>query len=107
MIDPVLLKLSLQRALLGEVTDSLMAVTAGAKGKTIVLRAYFDGEVSEDDEERMQCVGTEVIADFVDDAEDIKVQVYDAQTNKLTMLEFWAFMKAQKPLSKKPAKQMA
>ena len=63
--DPLLtLKLSIQVALLGEVTDRLVRVTCGLKDRQIQIRAYFSGRVTEEDIERIQFVGTEVIANF-------------------------------------------
>ena len=64
-----LLKLSLQRALLGAVTPNLVAVIAGiedrlADGKFIRVDAYVSTTVSEEDLENIQVVTTEVIADF-------------------------------------------
>jgi len=59
-----LLFASVVRALLGEIPFSLRKFTFEDKNSTIIIRAYFDGEISEDDEESMQCVGTEIIADF-------------------------------------------
>jgi hypothetical protein len=52
--DPlVTLKLSVQRALLGEVTDRLFCVTCGIHGKTVQIRAYFFGKVTPNDIERV------------------------------------------------------
>jgi hypothetical protein len=62
----VTLKLSIQRALLGEVTERLVSVTCGIKGHVISLRAYVSGPVEEDDVERLGFIGAEVIADFSD-----------------------------------------
>jgi hypothetical protein len=65
--EPLLtLKLSIQRALLGEVTGRLIGVTCGLKGRHIQIRAYVSGKVTEEDIERIQCVGAAVIADFPD-----------------------------------------
>ena len=61
------LKLSIQRALLGEVTSRLITVTCGLEERhNIQIRAYLSGKVTEEDIERIQCVGAEVIADFPD-----------------------------------------
>jgi len=44
--EPLLtLKLSIQRALLGEITDRLIAVTCGLKERRIQIRAYVSGIV--------------------------------------------------------------
>jgi hypothetical protein len=63
--DPLItLKTSIQRALLGEVTQRLVSVTCGLKDRHIQIRAYFAGHVTEEDIERIQFVSTEVISDF-------------------------------------------
>ncbi len=66
MIDnPVVAaRLSLQRALLGEVSDKLRAVTFSVSGACFDIKFYFDGEVGEDDLESASCVETEVLADY-------------------------------------------
>lgn len=65
--EPLLtLKLSIQRALLGQVTDRLVAVTCGLEERHIQIRAYVSGNVTKKDIERIQFVGAEVIGDFPD-----------------------------------------
>jgi hypothetical protein len=56
--------LSLQRALLGEVSASLRCVTCSWDENQIHILCFFDGEISDDDQESMHCVETEVMADF-------------------------------------------
>lgn len=87
-----LLRLSIQRALLGEVTNQLFAVTAGVNSQTIQIVAYFSGKFTDDDIENIQCVGTEVIADFPDGF-FIDEVCLSLNENELQMLDFWAFMK--------------
>ena len=66
--DPnVYLRLSLQRALLGNVTSNIRAVIAELSGKNINLHFYFEGEVGDDDEELVSVIETEIIADFDED----------------------------------------
>ncbi|WHP32245.1 hypothetical protein QMG90_04745 [Trabulsiella odontotermitis] len=60
-------RLSLQRALLGNVTPNIRAVVVELKNKNISLLFYFDGEPNDDDEELVSVVETEVIADFDED----------------------------------------
>jgi hypothetical protein len=93
--EPLLtLKLSIQRALLGEVTDRLIAVTCGLKERRIQIRAYVSGNVTEEDIERIQSVGGEVIADFPDGytIDESSVSVNDGEPQ---MLDFWAFSRAK------------
>jgi len=56
--------LSLQRALLGEVSCNLRAVTVKFTETTIHFVAIYDGEPREEDRESMLLVETEVMADF-------------------------------------------
>jgi hypothetical protein len=60
----VRLLLSIQRALLGEVTPNIRAVTAQIDAQTIVLRWIIDGEISDNFRCDLSAVGTEVVADF-------------------------------------------
>ncbi len=56
--------MSLERALLGEVTENLIVLSAGIKGSKILIRANFDEDATESELNSISCVGTEVIADF-------------------------------------------
>lgn len=56
--------LSIQRALLGEVTPNIRVVTAQIDSSTITLRWLIDGEISENLRCDLSVVGTEVVADF-------------------------------------------
>lgn len=62
-------RLSIQRALLGEISPQLRAVVFSIVGKNIDVRFYFDGLISEADVESASCVETEIIADY--EAEDV------------------------------------
>lgn len=61
------LKLSIQRALLGEITPNIRCVIVNIISKKIELFFFIDGKVTEDDEENISGIETEVIADFEDD----------------------------------------
>lgn len=67
-------KLSIQRALLGNITSNMRAIVAEIKDHDIQLFFYFDGEIEEDDEETASRTGAEVVADF-DDSFDLDVNV--------------------------------
>lgn len=58
------LLLTVQVALLGEISKNVRGVTVGWEGTQIQLRAIFDGPPNAEDAESMECVGTEVIAAF-------------------------------------------
>jgi hypothetical protein len=89
----VALKLSLQRALLGEVTGRLVGVTCGLLGRHIQIRAYVSGIVSEQDVEWISVVGAEVIADFPD-GYTIEESCMSADRAEPAMLDSWAFRRA-------------
>jgi hypothetical protein len=89
----VSLKLSIQVALLGEVTDRLVSVTCGLKDKHIDIRAYVSGKVEEQDIERIQFISAEVIADFPD-GYTISESCLSLQDAEEEMLDFWAFRRA-------------
>lgn len=94
-VEPlVLIKLSIQQALVGEITCNLAAVTCGLQANRVIIKAYFLGKVAEEDIERIQCVGTEVTADLPDDyvVEGRCVSVDDEPEE---MLDFWAFRRAK------------
>jgi hypothetical protein len=93
--EPLLsLKLSIQRALLGEVTGRLIAVTCELEERHIQIRAYVSGKVTEEDIERIQCVGAEVIADFPD-GYTIDESTASVDDGEPEMLDFWAFLRAK------------
>lgn len=48
--------LSLQVALLGEITPNIRGITCGWNNFKITVHCYFQGEINDDDKERMSCV---------------------------------------------------
>jgi hypothetical protein len=91
--DPLLtLKLSVQQALVGEVTNRLFGVTCGIDGKRVQIRAYFSGKVTPVDIERVSFLGGEVIADFPEQYK-IEESTLSADDGEPEMLDFWAFLK--------------
>ena len=60
----VRLLLSIQRALLGEVTSNIRAVTANIDSNAITLRWIIDGEISDRFRLDLSVVGAAVVADF-------------------------------------------
>lgn len=81
--------LSIQRALLGQITSRLFSMTCGMKGKNIQIRAYVSGEVTQEDIERVQIIGTEVIADFPEGYSIEESCLPIAEGEKI--LDFWVF----------------
>ena len=62
----VKLRLSAQRALLGQVTPNIRQVYIRYRAGMIELLAVLDGETSDDDRERMEEVTSEIVSDFPD-----------------------------------------
>lgn len=88
-------RLSIQRALLGEVSDKLRAVTFSVSDVCLEIKFYFDGEVGEDDLESASCVETEVLADY---EEGYKVSVRCLRVDLPTSIEdcgVWVFRRRE------------
>jgi|SRR5579864_7428088 len=93
--DPVVtLKLSIQRALLGEVTDRLVSVTCGIRNHVVLVRAYVEGQVREEDIERVSFIAAGVIADFPEPYM-IEESCVSLKDGKEEMLDFWAFRRSR------------
>jgi hypothetical protein len=88
----ITLKLSIQRALLSEVTERLVSVTCGIKGTVVTVRTYMKGSIEKYDIERLSFVAAQVIADFPD-GYTIEDQCLSADDCEPQMLDFWAFMR--------------
>jgi hypothetical protein len=56
--------LSVQRALLGRVMPALRAVVVQIGAREVCARCYFDGSISEADQEEMSDAEAEVLADY-------------------------------------------
>ncbi len=60
------LRLSAQRALIGQVTPNIRQIFIRYRPGYIELLAVIDGEVSEEDRQRMEEVTSEIVSDFPD-----------------------------------------
>jgi hypothetical protein len=69
--------LSMNRALLGEVSPSLRAAKIKWNEEIAHLYFYYDGKISEEDYEAAECVATEIIADFPDHKFEIDITRWD------------------------------
>ena len=87
------LMLSVQRALIGEVTANLAAVTAGYDHHCIRLVAYFFDRPAEDEVERFERVAAEVIADFTADY-SVRTETHTLAEGPPKVVQFWAFLRA-------------
>lgn len=95
----VTLRLSIQAALLDEVTEPLVAVTCGIDAdKWIHIIAYFDGPATEEDVETISSIGSEVIASFPSGYR-IEEICLDAQKVVPKCLDFWAFRRKKQPVA--------
>jgi hypothetical protein len=64
MIDVSRVILSVQRALLGEVSPALRGVAVELSESVVWLRFYYDGEISEEDSDSATSVVAEVAGDL-------------------------------------------
>ncbi len=87
------LKLSVHRALLGEVPGNLAALTVGSDGNSITLRGYFFEEPGEDDKESLECMASEVIADFPPGF-TVKTEFHPLAAGTPKMAAYWAFIRS-------------
>lgn len=63
------LRLSLQRALMGEISPAFRAVAFSASDGAVDVRCYFDGPIAQEDRISVSCMRTEVLADFESELE--------------------------------------
>ena len=95
-IAPTDLRFSIQRALIGEVTANMAAVTCALRQHLVVVRCYYFGTPTDEDRERLSAIGGEVIADF-----DVPYKIHEEclpwhPSRQLPeCLDFWAFMRAE------------
>jgi len=60
----VSLMLSTQVGMLGNITPNIRMITCGWKEEEILIRAVFDGLITEENKELIELIATEVVADF-------------------------------------------
>ena len=85
--------LSAQRAMLGNITPNMHAITVAYKDTEIVLRVYFINKPDEDDIELMSEILTSMCSDF---SEIINAKeeffIIGNDKSKLICLNDWVFM---------------
>ena len=69
--------LSMNRALWLEVSPALRAAMISWNEEEVHLYFYYDGEISEEDNESAECVATEVIADFPEHNLEVDILRWD------------------------------
>ena len=87
------LKLSLMRALLGNILPDLRqaSIAADEDRRVVQLRFEFDGEPSEESREACSCAATEVISDFAEGwnvEEEYAACAFPAEMNPLSHIVF-------------------
>jgi hypothetical protein len=96
------LRLASQTALLGEVSDRLIAFTVGINARReISVAAYFDGPPSEEDEEDLSAIATEIMSSFEPrrDGDETRFaaihdcRAYDGNDTVPMRLEHWIFVR--------------
>ena len=76
-IDRVRAILTMSRALWGEVSPALRAAMISWSEEEIHLYFYYDGEISEEDNESAECVATEVSATYPDMKLEVDILRWD------------------------------
>lgn len=88
--------LSLQRALLGEITPNIRGITCACNKNKIVIRCYFAGEITEEDKDSMDCVEGEVIADFPEYTIDLQCIAIDmSESLAQHRLSAWVYLRKE------------
>ncbi len=89
--------LSIQRALLGEITPNIRGITCAWSKSEIKIRCYFEGEITDENEESMDCVEGEIMADFPNikliDLKCLTINMPES-LNKHTLMS-WVYMRKE------------
>lgn len=91
-----ILLLSIQRALLGEITPNIRGITCDLYDSQIIIRCYFEGQVTKDNKESIDSVEAEVIADFPKFAIDLQcLMVNKPESLEQYKLSAWVYMRKE------------
>lgn len=93
MDDYDLFKLSIQSALVGYVTENLVAVTCGLKRKHLVVEVYFENSAGPEEMEFVRNLTREVASGFPNGYTS-EGRCFSTQQRAPQMLDFWAFLRA-------------
>ena len=69
--------LALMRALWGEVSPALRAAFIKWDNRTVYLFFFYDGEISDEDNDSAECAATEVIASFPEHKLEVEIKRLD------------------------------
>ncbi|WP_244471344.1 hypothetical protein [Rhizobium ecuadorense] len=94
------LRLSVQNALLGQVSSALAAVSCGWNENEIVLEFMVDSDFSDEDQECMEIVASEVVADFADETITSVFTSLPSDRPKVTVAKRWWVYKRFQPNGK-------
>jgi hypothetical protein len=90
------LLLAFRLALLGEITPNIRGITCGWNEQEVIIKYYFDGSFSEEEQENMECVATEVISHIPDRNIDVECRRIDSpeslQNHKLNE---WVYLRKE------------
>jgi hypothetical protein len=90
------LLLTMQSALLREITPNIRGITCGWDESKIMINFYFDGEFTEEEQESMECVATEVIASIPKLKIDIECKRIDfPETLTTYKLSDWVYLRKE------------
>lgn len=91
-----MLLISIQQALLREITPNIRGITCGWDEHQIIIKFYFDGNFTEEEREAMECIATEVIASIPDYGISVECQRLDAPESLATYkLIAWAYLRKE------------
>lgn len=93
MDDYDLFKLSIQSALIGSVTEDLVAVTCGLAQKHLVIEAYFQNTTGPHEMEFVRGLTREVASGFPS-SYTWESRCFSILQRDPQMLDFWAFLRA-------------
>lgn len=96
MINRNEILISVFRAMLGNISNNVRAITIGWSVNKFFIRAYFDREPQAEDIEDISIISTEVLADFRTFKEEQLDCIYSkAPINELERLAEWVFIRKE------------
>ena len=88
--------LSIQAALLGEITPNIRGITCAWSESTITIHCLFENEITEEDEDSMDCVATDIIANFTEHTIDLQcITVNMSESLAQHGLSAWVYMRKE------------
>ena len=97
MNEKLVLRTSLRQAVIGEVSDNMVAITGGVSNFVVTIRAYFKEPITDNDKECVSVITTQVISDFSEQytfREEILILNADEGPK---VLDCWGFLRQTTP----------